>query len=189
MLRRTMRFRTSQKPGFTKLGSVTLAALFAVACGESPGPVSPDAPPGPSLAAATRTPFTAMWTNQGGPDLPPVGPRATGNVLHFWNDIVEGPITGDLVGWLTLLTDFSASFSANGIKGPIRGTSTFALPGGTFEGSAAGIFDVSLGLSSGHFRAHGTGAYAGQKMRGTYTNEACLCFDFVFEGVITNPNP
>ncbi len=186
MLRRTMRFRTSQKPGFTKLGSVTLAALFAVACGESPGPVSPDAPPGPSLAAATRTPFTTMWTNASVIDLPP-GPRFPGKSFHFWNDVNSGPVTGDLVGTLTVVTDFDGSFAAG--KGSLKGIFTLDLAGGTFEGRSAGIFDFTIGLSTGHIQGHGTGAYAGQKIRGTYTNGACLCFDFDFEGVITNPNP
>ena len=132
-----------------------------------------------------RTPVTATWTNLGGPDLPPP-PTVTGGAAHFWNDVLTGPIVGDLVGTVDAVVDLNAGLAAG--KGPLAGTMDFNLAGGGFEGRFAGIFDFSIGLSTGHFSGQGTGAYAGQSINGTYTN-APGGFVFAMEGYIVSPRP
>lgn len=163
---------------------LALATVVAVGCGDSLGPLSSESQPEPNFsAAATQTPFSAIWVNPGGTAVP----RFTGQAIHWRDDVLTGPISGDLVGTATFMGDTDANFA--NLKASIRGTMTIDLTGGTFEGRSQAVIDFSIGLSEGHFQGKGTGAYAGQKIYGTFSNAPGFTPVFAFEGYIVNPRP
>ena len=145
------------------VATVVLAGGIAVGC-EEPQP-SALAVTGPLFAAATTRSITAtagpltvadgkIWVSDG--------------IQHIRHQTQTGPVTGDIVGSVTVVgrSDVKATMTGTG-----SGKFTIAVTsGGTWEGSFEGRFDA--GLFSGKLVAQGTGALAGQLLRGSVSQTA-----------------
>jgi hypothetical protein len=169
--------------------SITLlfGTLLVVACGDSPDPFSPESVATPSFSAAPVTSFTATWHAETVLDGGVTTFSANGKVEHTRGQVVEGPLTGDLgVGTVTAVVDFdvhAATFTGSG-----RGTLTFSLAEGTYEGQFVGRYNGQV--FSFHFKAHGTGAFAGMRIQGTGTDEADPNNEvFILTGRHVDPSP
>jgi hypothetical protein len=167
--------------------TLLLGTLLAVACGDSPDPFSPESVATPSFSAAAVTSFTATLHPGTTIDDGITTYSANGKVVHIRGEVVEGPLTGDLgVGTFTAVLDIDGVVATD--RGSLRGTLTFSLAGGTYEGRFAGTFKGPV--FSFHFQAHGTGAFAGMKIQGTATNEADPDSDIgIVTGRHVDPSP
>ncbi len=164
--------------------SVVLAALAVSGC-QNREPLSPEATI--FLARASSTPFTAVGALQNVVD-PGEVVVTPGGVLHVRNQVVDGPLTGDLTGTLTVTSnDVSIVLNKGDGEGPGHGTFTITAAEGEWSGRFEGQVDGPV--FAGHFQAQGTGASAGTTIQGTFTDEANPVLNlFVLSGFIRDPN-
>ncbi len=162
---------------------VAMAAVVAILGCENAEPLSPELLP--SFARASSTPFTAVAALQIEDD-PGEEVVTPGGVLHVRNQVVHGPLTGDLTGTLTII---SANFSIvlNKDEGPGYGTFTITSDQGEWSGRFEGEADGPV--FAGHLQGQGTGASAGTTIQGTFTDEDNPVLNlFVLSGFILDPN-
>lgn len=103
-------------------------------------------------------------------------------VMHFRGTTILGTVSGDLVGAASV-------YSASDIdvitgQGRHRGFLAITTPEGGFEGRFRGSTTESVHLE-GLWVAHGTGAYAGMRLRAQYVGDFYLFGSLVFTGTVT----
>ncbi len=148
------------------VATVVLAAVIAVGCEQ----------PLPSAPTLTRPLFAAATTMDIMATAGPLTITDSGKVwisdssiLHIRNQTQTGPVTGDIVGAVTVTGRSDVEVAT--MTGTGSGKFTIAVTsGGTWEGSFEGRFDA--GLFSGKLVAHGSGALAGQLLRGSLSQTA-----------------
>ncbi len=143
--------------------AAVLAGVIALGC-EQPPPSAPTLT-GPLFAAATTTDITAMAT------LTITDPGiqwVSGGIFHVRNQTQSGPVSGDIAGTDTVTG--RADVTVADMTGTGSGKFTITAGAGTWEGSYEGRFDG--GVFSGKLVAQGTGAFAGQILRGSISQTA-----------------
>ena len=160
---------------------IALLVLFAVA---------------PVMAApATKTPFTAEASFvPGNVDL---GEEwiTEDLIYHVKGQVGEGPVTGDIIGWLTIVRH--ATLDLNTGDGSCHGKIVITVDGvGTFEGTEQSTITAGGGTPeipgiSGTFEAHGTDTYEGQKIMASFEGgvirDTVVTVVVVFEGIMLSP--
>jgi len=141
-----------------------------------------------AMAPATKTPFTARMTltpvSQGKVWITPDG------IQQVRGAIATGYITGNITGSLKVIED--STFNLTTGEGSSHGKVVITTPDGTFEGIFTGT-TTGYYYFSGKAMGHGTGAYEGQKIMGTYEGHAEI-IDGVptaiadIEGIILSPH-
>ena len=96
----------------------------------------------------------------------------SGGIFHLRNQTQSGPVTGDITGTVTVVgrSDVEVATMTGTGSGKFTITGTGVDAGGTWEGSFEGRFDG--GVFSGKLVTHGTGAFAGQILRGSISQTA-----------------
>lgn len=147
---------------------VLAAALVFSGCGEDSALLSPGPAAAPSFAAAVRTPFTASMDFTAPPD-DPGDVTFTDGVIHVRGEMTTAPVSGDIVGTAIGALDVDVVLASG--KGSGRGSVTIDTEDGIWEVEFRGTID--LPVFSGHFQGQGiSGDVAGQKMGGSFTDEA-----------------
>jgi len=160
--------------------AAVLAGVIALGC-EQPPPSAPTLT-GPLFAAATTTDITTTTTLT---ITDPGTLRVSGGVAHTRDQTQSGTVSGDLTGTTTVMgrSDVAVATMDGTASGEF--TITVTAPAvGTFEGSFAGTF--TGGVFSGKTVGQGTGAFAGQILRGTISQTAPN-MSYTLTGTILNP--
>lgn len=172
-------------------------ALIFFGCGQE-GPISPQfaqSERGTVLAKATQTPFTATLS-LGAIPIDPGQITTTNGVLHIRNQVLQGPLSGDIVGTGTAVIDADVVLATG--KGPGRASLTLQVTqlfgqavSGTFQGQLqAQLLGLPTGgfLTTGSVQGQGGGGLAGMKISGTFTDAADPVNNaFALTGRILNP--
>ncbi len=132
---------------------------------------------GPALATSTKTPFSASTTVT---EVDPGNTWMSGHIFHIRGEIDEGPVSGDLVGSITLV--INANIDLNSGMGRTFGNFTLATSDVTWEGSFSGAITGETS-SEGRFIGQGTD---GTKLKGAFTQVSADTFDL--EGTILSPH-
>ncbi len=160
--------------------AAVLAGVIALGC-EQPPPSAPTFT-GPLFAAATTTDITATasltitdlgrnWISDG--------------IIHFRDQVQEGTVSGGISGTVRVVGRSDVTIPPATGTGTASGKVTITVTsGGTWEGSFEGRFDG--GLFSGKLVAQGTGALAGQILRGSVT-QTLPNRDYALTATILNP--
>ena len=143
--------------------AAVLAGVIALGC-EQPPPSAPTLT-GPLFAAATTTDITATATLT---ITDPGNQWVSGGIFHLRNQTQSGPVTGDITGTVTVTG--RSDVTVADMTGTGSGKFTITAGAGTWEGSFEGRFDG--GVFSGKLVTHGTGAFAGQILRGSISQTA-----------------
>jgi len=143
--------------------ATVLAGVIALGC-EQPPPSAPTLT-GPLFAAATTTDITATATLT---ITDPGNQWVSGGIFHLRNQTQSGPVTGDITGTATVTG--RSDVTVADVTGTGSGKFTITAGAGTWEGSYEGRFDG--GVFSGKLVAQGTGAFAGQILRGSISQTA-----------------
>jgi len=150
----------------------------------------------PVIAApATKTPFIAEAS------FVPISPGkqwiTKDGISHVKGGISEGTITSisgpDISGAIWMSVDETVDLNTG--EGSLHGkwTITAMADSYTFEGSAAGVITSTSPTTShlsGTFIGHGTGAYEGQKIMGSFESEVTMGvypIELNMEGIILSP--
>ncbi len=160
--------------------AAVLAGVIALGC-EQPQPSAPTLT-GPLFAAATTQDITATVNLA---ITVPGTLRVMGGIAHIRDQTQSGPVSGDLTGTATVMgrSDVAVATMDGTASGKFTITVT-APAAGTFEGSFAGTY--TGGVFSGHTVGQGTGAFAGQILRGTISQTAPNR-SYTLTGTILNP--
>jgi hypothetical protein len=162
----------------TDIATILLLGVTAAAC-DSPGPAAPTLDR-PLFAAATMTAITATGpltiADSGSTCL-------SGGTLHVRDLVLEGPVSGDITGTITTVANVEV-VRATG-NGTASGTFTISGVAGAWTGHFNGRFDA--GVFSGRLVARGTGAYAGQILRGDLAQTGPTTNVVRLTGTILNP--
>ncbi len=143
--------------------ATVVAGVIALGC-EQPPPSAPTVT-GPLFAAATTTDITATATLT---ITDPGNQWVSGGIFHLRNQTQSGPATGDITGTATVTG--RSDVTVADMTGTGSGKFTITAGAGTWEGSYEGRFDG--GVFSGKLVAQGTGAFAGQMLRGSMSQTA-----------------
>ena len=160
--------------------AAVLAGVIALGC-EQPQPSAPTLT-GPLFAAATTQDITATVNLA---ITVPGTLRVMGGIAHIRDQTQSGSVSGDLTGTATVMgrSDVAVATMDGTASGKFTITVT-APAAGTFEGSFAGTY--TGGVFSGHTVGQGTGAFAGQILRGTISQTAPNR-SYTLTGTILNP--
>jgi len=147
--------------------AAVLAGVIALGC-EQPPPSAPTLT-GPLFEAATTTDITTTTTLT----ITDAGKQwvSGGGIAHTRDQTQSGTVSGDLTGTTTVMgrSDVAVATMDGTASGEF--TITVTAPAvGTFEGRFAGTF--TGGVFSGETVGKGTGAFAGQILRGTISQTA-----------------
>ena len=143
--------------------ATVVAGVIALGC-EQPPPSAPTVT-GPLFAAATTTDITATATLT---ITDPGNQWVSGGIFHLRNQTQSGPVTGEITGTATVTG--RSDVSVADMTGTGSGKFTITAGADTWEGSYEGRFDG--GVFSGKLVAQGTGAFAGQILRGSVSQTA-----------------
>ena len=160
--------------------AAVLAGVIALGC-EQPPPSAPTLT-GPLFAAATTQDITATVNLA---ITVPGTLRVMGGIAHIRDQTQSGTVSGDLTGTTTVMGRSDVEVAT--MDGTASGEFTITVSApevGTFEGRFAGTF--TGGVFSGHTVGQGTGAFAGQVLRGTISQTAPN-MTYTLSGTILNP--
>jgi hypothetical protein len=162
------------------VATVVLVAVVAVGC-EQPQPSAPTLTR-PLFAAATTTPVMATVTLA---ITAPGKQWLSDSIAHIRDQTQSGSVSGDLTGTATVMgrSDVAVATMDGTASGKFTITAT-APAVGAFEGSFAGTY--TGGVFSGKIVGQGTGAFAGQILRGTIS-QAAPNMVYTLTGTILNP--
>src|SRR2546425_2884744 len=160
------------------VATVVLAGGIAVGC-EGRQPLAPDVT-GPLFAAATTTPITATATLM---LAEPGETRTSDGIIHIRDQVQTGTVsgTGGLNGSVRVVGRSDVEMATG--TGTGSGKFMITVTSGTWEGSFEGRFDA--GLFSGKLVAQGTGALAGQILRGSISQTAANRIYFLKGTILT----
>src|SRR2546422_1680224 len=133
------------------------------------------------FAEVSRTAVTASV----GPDVvvDPGTVRVSDGIVHVRDQVVVGPVTGDIVGMLSAIVDLNIGVGT-GVGNAVF-HNTLRTADGSWEFVCAGtLTDVAAVCD---FVAHGTGGLQGQTLNGTLAQTGSGANTFVLTGEILNP--
>jgi hypothetical protein len=125
-------------------------------------------------APVTRTSIEAV-ASVDAPISPGKSWITKGGISHIKGEVSEGTLSGDISGDILMIGD--ETFNLKTGKGTLHTKWIITMSSGTFEGTLVG-FMTATGLTtyhfSGTFTGCGTGAYKGQKLKGSFAADGTM---------------